>query len=341
MDKKVIFAVAGSGKTTLIINNLCLEKRALIITYTNNNLDNLRSKIIERWGYLPENIKLYSYYNFLYSYCYRPFLSYTIRARGINWKPNPNLYASNDARYIDDYKRLYSNRIAKLLEERAVLQDINVRIAKYFDALYIDEIQDFAGHDFNLLKSLAKIQIEMLLVGDFYQHTFDTSRDGKVNGPLHEDYTKYKAAFEKMGIHVDTVSLLKSYRCNPEICSFILQHLGINIESHRTDVSAINVITNDVDALLIFQNNQVVKLFYQEHHKYSCSSRNWGECKGEDKYNDVCVVLNKTSWDQYKNQSMINLPQQTKNKLYVACSRTRRTLYIVSDEYYKRFKSRN
>ena len=340
MDKKVIFAVAGSGKTTLIINNLCLEKKALIITYTNNNLDNLRTGIIKRWGYMPENVKLLSYYNFLYSYCYRPFLSYTIRAKGINWKPNLNIYATNDARYIDDYRRLYSNRIAKLLDERAVLQDINNRIAKYFDIVFIDEVQDFAGHDFNLLKSFAKIKIEMLLVGDFYQHTFDTSRDGKVNSTLHDNYTKYKLAFEKMGVNVDTTSLIKSHRCNTEICNFILQYLGIEIESHRTDSSQIIVLTNDADALLVFQDNKIVKLFYQEHHKYDCNSRNWGECKGEDKYNDVCVVLNKTSWDQYKKQSLANLPQQTKNKLYVACSRTKGNLYLVSDEYYKRFKSR-
>jgi len=295
VDKKVIFAVAGSGKTTLIINNLCLEKKALIITYTNNNLDNLRTGIIKRWGYMPENVKLLSYYNFLYSYCYRPFLSYTIRAKGINWKPNLNIYATNDARYIDD---------------------------------------------FNLLKSFAKIKIEMLLVGDFYQHTFDTSRDGKVNSTLHDNYTKYKLAFEKMGVNVDTTSLIKSHRCNTEICNFILQYLGIEIESHRTDSSQIIVLTNDADALLVFQDNKIVKLFYQEHHKYDCNSRNWGECKGEDKYNDVCVVLNKTSWDQYKKQSLANLPQQTKNKLYVACSRTKGNLYLVSDEYYKRFKSR-
>jgi len=340
VDKKVIFAVAGSGKTTLIIDNLCLEKKALIITYTNNNLDNLRTKIIKRWGYLPENIKLYSYYNFLYSYCYRPFLSYTTKAKGINWKPNLNIYAKNDARYIDDYRRLYSNRIAKFLDEQTVLQDINDRIVKYFDVMFIDEIQDFAGHDFNLLKSFAKIKIAMLLVGDFYQHTFDTSRDGKVNNTLHDDYAKYKQAFEKMGIQVDTVTLIKSHRCNPEICDFIHQQLGIQIMSHKTGISQIIVIPNDADALVVFQDNKIIKLFYQEHHKYPCHSKNWGECKGEDKYEDVCVVLNKTSWDQYKNGALMNLPQQTKNKLYVACSRTKGNLYLVSDEYYKRFKSR-
>ena len=34
-------------------------------------------------------------------------------------------------------------------------------IEKYFDSIFIDEIQDFAGHDFNLLKSLAKVNCEI------------------------------------------------------------------------------------------------------------------------------------------------------------------------------------
>lgn len=41
MDKRVIFAVAGSGKTTYIVNELSLEKRSLILTYTDGNYDNI------------------------------------------------------------------------------------------------------------------------------------------------------------------------------------------------------------------------------------------------------------------------------------------------------------
>lgn len=45
MDKRVIFAVAGSGKTTYIVNSLTADKRSLIVTYTNSNFDNLTQKI--------------------------------------------------------------------------------------------------------------------------------------------------------------------------------------------------------------------------------------------------------------------------------------------------------
>ena len=71
MDKKVIFAVAGSGKTTYILNQLSLENRSIIITYTNNNIKNLKNGIIEKFGFFPDNITLLPYFSFLYSSCYK------------------------------------------------------------------------------------------------------------------------------------------------------------------------------------------------------------------------------------------------------------------------------
>jgi DNA helicase-2/ATP-dependent DNA helicase PcrA len=329
MDKTVIFAVAGSGKTTHIINQLTLEKKALIITYTNSNYDNLRRKIIEKWGYFPITIKLVNYFSFLYSFCYRPFLASKYNTKGINWKPNTNLFAVGQRRYIDSFSRLYSNRIAKFIVENNILQDIIARFSKYFDVLYIDEVQDFAGHDFNFLRDISQTSIDMLFVGDFYQHTFDTSRDGKVNKSLHDDYRKYMATFQAAGFVIDSATLLKSYRCSPTICQFITDKIGIEIQSHRADATLITLVNDKVDAQRILEDNQIVKLFYQEHYKYGCFSKNWGDCKGEDHYNDVCVILNKTVLESYNAGRLKNLVPQTRNKFYVACSRAKQNLYFI------------
>lgn len=340
MDKKVIFAVAGSGKTTYIIDQLNLEKKSLVITYTINNYQNLRDSIINKFGYFPENIRLYTYFTFLYSFCYRPFLSLKFNTKGINFKKNPNLFTlQSDLKYFfDDQRRIYSNRIAKFLEVQKVLGDVNLRILKYFENLFVDEIQDFAGQDFNLLKSIAKADIEMTFVGDFYQHTFDTSRDGSVNSSLHDDYDRYITTFSDMGIIVDLVSLNKSYRCSPTICRFIKENIGIDIYSHRTDETKIHYVEDPNQADVIFQNKNIVKLFYQEHNKYGCFSRNWGECKGENKYDDVCIVLNKTTLSKFMDK-LYSLNPQTRNKLYVACTRSKNDLYFVPYNYYEKYKT--
>lgn len=331
MDKRVIFAVAGSGKTTYIISKLSLDENALIITYTNNNLQNIRNAIIRKWGYIPANIKLTSYFSFLHSFCFKPFLSSKYKTKGIYFSPNTNLYARGDDRYISKGNRLYSNRISKFIEEKDILSDVNNRLSKYYASLYIDEVQDFAGNDFNFLKSITQSDINTLMVGDFYQHTFDTSRDGLVNKKLHDDLNKYQKNFSDMGFALDTTTLNKSYRCSPTVCKFITEQIGINIESHRIDEVGIKVVELTQEALSILSNNEIVKLFYQKHYEFNCHSKNWGDCKGEDRYNDVCIILNKKTHDHFVKGNLKELPAQTKNKLYVACSRARGNLYFISE----------
>ncbi len=57
MDKKLILAVAGSGKTTLLLNKLNDKDRFLIVTYTRNNYEDIKKSIINKFSYIPSNIK--------------------------------------------------------------------------------------------------------------------------------------------------------------------------------------------------------------------------------------------------------------------------------------------
>ena len=342
MDKRVIFAVAGSGKTTRIVSTLDLERRFLLITYTDSNLLNLRRKIIERFGFFPANIVLYSYFTFLHVFCYKPFLQMRMRTKGINFDQPPQwtqrLQRTADAFYVDSHRRLYHNRIAKLLDNKGVVGDVTRRIEKYFDMVCVDEVQDIGGYDFELLTAICGSDINMLLVGDFYQHTFVTSQDGTKNKNLHADYEKYKKRFEKAGLAVDTTSLEKSYRCSQTVCNFIRELLGIDIYSHSDRATNVAILERQVDADRLHACGVTVKLFYQEHHKYGCHSQNWGNSKGADHYQDVCVVLNGTAYRALTTGTMGTVSPQTRNKLYVACSRPRGNLYLIPDQMFKKFK---
>jgi DNA helicase II / ATP-dependent DNA helicase PcrA len=331
MDKRVIFAVAGSGKTTYLINQLNETDKFLLVTYTNNNVHNLKIGIIKKFGYFPTNIKLFSYYSFLYNFCFKPFLYNDYRTKGINYESNTNRFAGVEKRehYIDKFNRIYSSRISKLLLKSGEHQNVTNRISKYFDYLFIDEIQDFGANDFNLLKEISKADVGVIYVGDFFQHTFDTSRDGNVNKSLHEDFTKYVNEFTKMGITPDTTTLSKSFRCSPTVCEFITTSLSIKIESNKEDETVVRYIDKADEADAIYFNSAIVKLFYKEHYNYSCFSRNWGDSKGEDKYFDICVVLNKTTLEKYQKGKLHELPATTKNKLYVALSRAKNNLYLI------------
>lgn len=339
MDKRLILSVAGSGKTSFIIEQLTLETRSLLITYTNNNYDNLRKKVVDKFGYTPESISIYTYFDFLYNFCFKPYLYFKLPAKGINWNTPPvftqRLKRSDIKFYIDGNRKLYHNRIAKLLEESNTYNKINQRIEKYYDNLFIDEIQDYGGHDFNLIQSMARSNVKICLVGDFFQHTFDTSSDGNVNRTLYSDLETYKKKFTAVGITIDCCTLSNSYRCSPSICAFIQSKLNIPISSHRQDETKVQFIDTPEQIEQLFNCKDTVKLFYQNHHKYPCFSENWGASKGIDSYNDVCVVLNKSTYDLFKKDKLIDMNGKTKNKFYVACTRARRHLYFIPEILFK------
>ena len=302
MDKRVIFAVAGSGKTTYIVNELSLEKRSLILTYTDGNYDNISRKILAKFGgRWPNSVTLMTYFSFLYNFCYKPYFADIIHAKGIVFDNNPNIKIPQDSMryYLSPSGLLYSNRLAFFLERANALPKIKRRIERYYDELVIDEIQDIGGRDFDFLESLMDTNVNMLFVGDFYQHTFDTSRDGNKNKTLFDDKIKYESRFTAKGI----------------VC----------------DNTTIEVVTDSVRIAEYTRNNSIVKLHYQNGSKKGYMHKNWGETKGEDKYTDVCVLLNKTTSKKMAAGKLAELAPMTKNKLYVAITRAKGNVYIFDE----------
>lgn len=342
MDKRVIFAVAGSGKTSYIIEKINHESRTLIVTYTENNTLHIKKRILEKLGAIPSGVRIYSYFTFIYTFCFRPILGHKIKTKGINFekplhqgKPIPNNCIQH---YIDKKNRIYSNRIAKILIEKGAMIEVANRINEFFDLICVDEVQDFAANDFNLLCELAKFDINILLVDDFYQHTFDTSRDGPTRKTLHDNYKKYCEELKKSKYIIDEKTLSNSYRCSPTVCRFVTEKLKINIQSNRTDEKEVLLIEDNEKIKDIYSNESVVKLFYQKSNEYTGNTANWGNTKGLDHFDDVCVVLNNTSMNAFQNEKLHELPAMTKNKLYVACTRAKGNLYFIPESMVVTFK---
>lgn len=336
MDKRVIFAVAGSGKTTYIVNSLSTEKRSLIVTYTSSNYENLSKKIAEKFdGIWPENVTLMTYFQFLYRFCYKPFLSDRVKARGLFYEPNPNRYVKHNQwkYYLTPEGYFYSNRLSLFLEKAKVIDDIKERIETYFDEFIIDEIQDIAGRDFNFLETLMSTNVDMLFVGDFFQHTFDTSRDGNVNKNLFDNREKYEMRFTRKGFVSDAATLINSWRCGKRICDFVSANLGISISSNRDDEDATGVFfpSDPAEIAVILDNPNILKMHFKECYKYGTGRRNWGDTKGEDHHEDVCVMLNKKAIALHKKGKLRDLPPSTRNKLYVAITRAHGNVYLICE----------
>ncbi|MDO5308690.1 MAG: hypothetical protein Q4G03_04280 [Planctomycetia bacterium] len=311
-------------------------RQTLIITHTIANYETLLSKIRDKFGGIcPDNIVLLRYFQFLYRFCYSPFLADDVRAKGIIYKKPPMTRArDNDIRfYMNESRFLFSNGLSLLLEFKNVIEDIQNRIVKYFDEFIVDEVQDIAGRDFDFLEKLMETDVDHLYVGDFYQHTYDTSRDGNVNRNLFDDKSKYEKRFKDKGFQCDCISMVNSWRCTPTVCQFITENLGIEIHSNRSaDDSTVLLISDPVRIRQIAGDCSIVKLHYKEGACFGDNHYNWGESKGEDHHNDVCVYLNKSTASAYHKGKLSELRPQTRNKLYVAITRARGNVYLVNEK---------
>ena len=340
--KKVIFAVAGSGKTSSIIRSLNLTQRFLIITYTTNNVQNVKSKIVEKFGFIPGNIVVHTYFSFLFNFCIRPFaidgcdhierLDFDIN--------NVPRYEKGISRYVSKGNSLYHSRAFDFVNKFIGYGRVIARIEKFFDFVFLDEVQDFAGYDFDFVTMLGKVNINVMLFGDFFQHTFDTSRSGAKNSSLHNDYNNYKMHFENF-FSVDESSLAVSYRCSNEICEFIRDRIKIKICSYRrTNTSSKPVlIQNKKEILCIMDNPSIKKLFYKCSESYLCNASNWGDCKGLT-FDDVCVVLNENTYKLFCLGNLDSLPPISKNKFYVACTRASGRLFFVREKDVAEYKTK-
>ena len=133
------------------------------------------------------------------------------------------------------------------------------------------------------------------------------------------------------------ILLARSWRCGHGVCDYITDNLGIEIRSNRktrNDTSVIFVSGVD-EAKQILEDDKIIKLHYWKSRSYGVDHRNWGETKGEDKYQDVCVLLNKKTMEKYHAGQLSKLAPSTRNKLYVAITRARGNVYLIDESMCK------
>lgn len=228
----LIIAAAGAGKTTFLIKKaLEISENVLITTYTDANEQSIRDKFYEINGCIPSNVTIMPWFSLLIKHGIRPYQSYLInnRVSGVLLvnKADKNLLRlkdTNEKKYVTASGNVYSNMISKL---PCVLDELSNgcvfrRIRKIFSYVFVDEIQDFAGYDLEVIRKLHEVGCNMILVGDPRQTTYRTHYEAK--------YKKYAggkiANFVQENIpemKLDYTTLAKSYRNNQIICDLANQ----------------------------------------------------------------------------------------------------------------------
>ena len=368
MDKRVILAVAGAGKTYYICHTINPEKKNLILAYTNENIYNIKKELCDAHGCVPALTTVMTFDSFVYRYLicpYEPtiaeyfecseFVSCGICTIEPPPQRIPNKYGNMvpNGRYIVKDKlghyvtrqgQYYCSTLSELVmqvktRQESLVKRVAYRMNLFYDQVLIDEFQDFRERDFDLIMAISKLLDDVILVGDYHQHSVSaTNNSGKPfkRKKNNVGYNEFIDGLKREGFKIDVETLDKSRRCSTEICNYIKKKLGINIESHDGHQGAI--IWADDYASEIIENPDIVKLVFKDAACYTFRAMNWSYSKG-DTVDSACVILTdkfETLDDESFSTESISI--STINKLYVAMTRSCGNLYLLKASTFKKIK---
>ncbi len=266
MKNKYIIACAGSGKTTTIIEDtLRFSDSILITTFTDENCDEIRRKYYRINGGIPKNVEILPWFTFELRHLINPFLMPYIKTdiKGINLVSKQSTVYTNQQsqkHYLDSNDRIYSDKIALLAYKTMTESQDKIinRLKRLYKRIYIDEFQDLAGYDLEIVKVLMKNDFPITLVGDPRQKTYTTHFSRK-NKQYEDDKESFIRKECNKYCEVDLTTLNNSYRCPENVIAYASALFPNFTPSHS------NVQLTEGDGIYVVLKRDVLKFLKQEY----------------------------------------------------------------------------
>lgn len=343
-NNKVIIAAAGSGKTSYLVKEALADpsNHVLITTFTDNNTEEIKSRIISEAHCIPKNITVIPWFSFLLIHGIRPYQSIVYPERRIDnlvlMNQQSNCWTKESDfqhHYLNNDGKIYSDKLSKLAckIDKETNGKVISRLSEIFSHIFIDEVQDLAGYDLDFVNLLLSSKMNVLLVGDHRQGTFTTNKSSKNKRYRQERINEYFSELNKKRIiQYDDTSLSTNFRCVAPICAFansifpeytacqsgnkdIVEHMGVYIIKEEAIDSYLNAYSP-------------VQLRYDKRTLVSekCPALNFGLSKGKS-FDRVLIYPTVTilKWILKGTE----LTPETKSKFYVAVTRARYSVGIV------------
>lgn len=370
MRNKLIIAGAGSGKTSYIIEKSMKlqDEKILITTFTEANAKEIKNKIIKLKGYVPSNIVIQTWFSFLLEHGVRPYQDCIIDEKiegmllvngrsGVKYTGNkfPVYYKESEnpkEHYLSNTNKIYSDKISKYVFRCNELSEGRVtnRLEDVFSMIFIDEIQDLTGYDYELIQIILKSNIKITMVGDPRQVTYSTHYSSKNKKYKFGKIEKYiKDCCSNIECKIDCESFIISHRNNEAICNFANKLYpdykgckpGHDEETGHDGVFLID--EDDVD--LYLTNFKPTQLRYNSQKKVNPNFPvyTYGNSKGLTK--DRVIIYPTKKIKEWLINPEVGLKDEIRAKFYVAITRAKYSVAIVHDfrqelniaglEYYK------
>jgi len=208
------------------------------------------------------------------------------------------------------------------------------RLEKIYDHIFIDETQDLAGYDFDLLELLLESKIKVTLVGDPRQATYFTNNSPKYKkfkGKNIIDLFKLWESDGKCAIEYRN----KCFRCNSKICDFadLLYPDMPPTKSYNTDKTGhdgIFVIRQNELGRYISDYKPAILKYDKRTNTEGQWSMNFGLSKGLT-FDRVLIFPNGPIKKFLKDKNIKHV-EDSKAKFYVALTRAKYSVTFVFDE---------
>lgn len=227
-DNRVIMATAGSEKTSTIVKHATASACcSALITYTNNASAELHAKTLSTVGYVPEHIEVNTWFSFLLRHLVRPYqlhlhdthIGKLLFVQG--WSRRYVRESDTDQYYFGRPGEILSDKIAqfavKLIEDTGG-KPID-RLERIFSRIYVDESQDLAGYDLDIVEYLLDSSISVTLMGDHRQATYSTNNARKNSAYRGVKIVKKYEEWNRSG-RANLEYQNESWRCVQPICDF-------------------------------------------------------------------------------------------------------------------------
>lgn len=361
MPNRLLIAGAGSGKTTYLVDQIGPGTRVLITTFTEENAKEIQRKIIAKFGCIPPHVTVQTWFSTLLQHGVRPFQTIvdprlegkrigfflTPQKSGFRYKGAQGPVYWGEADFFNYYftpeLRIYSDKISQFVcrankeSKGAVLH----RLSAIFSHVFVDEVQDLAGYDLEIVKLLLGSPSQVLLVGDPRQATYSTHPaakykkygDGKI-----ADFVRAELS-SKTPCEIDETTLGRSHRNPPEICAFAQRLFPDMPVTSACDCAGCNNRAAPVGVFAVTPNEvphyleKFSPLQLRWDSKRDVDERfevkNMGEVKGLTV--DRALIYPTSKMEEWCWDNAAELGDTARSKFYVALTRARLSAAVVMD----------
>lgn len=339
-ENRAVIAAAGSRKTQHIVDTVLSEphKRALVTTYTNENFQQLRNRLSSGTGVFPSHVTVMGWFSLLVGECARPYQSFVFDdvsvIKGFNFvTPRPRFMKRSNPRtfYLDPRSAMWRDGVSDFACQANARSGglVMKRLAEIYDHIYIDEVQDLAGHDLDFPDLLFETPLSVTVVGDPRQATFATNTSQKNSSFKGSGIARWLAGSRGRCL---IEHRRESYRCNQAICDFadaLYTDLPATISKNAeiTGHDGVFAITPAEVADYVRQHDPVVLRYNKTTRTSGLAAVNFGVSKGST-YDRVLIFPTSKMADYYRTRKD---PSEAGDipKLYVAVTRAKYSVAFV------------